>query len=45
MKTECVSLQNKYDGIQQYTTEKNKNWKQKQMMLQEQHIAYKAIKI
>jgi hypothetical protein len=47
MKMERVSLQNKYDVIQPFiTTNKTKqNWKQKQLTLQEQHIAYEAIKI
>jgi hypothetical protein len=44
MKTERVSLQNKHVGIQQYTTanKTKQNWKQKELMLQEQHIAYEA---
>jgi hypothetical protein len=47
MKTKHVSLQNKHAGIQQYTTanKTKENKKQKQLTLQEQHIAYEAIKI
>ena len=44
MKTERVSLQNKYVGVQPYATAKKKlNTTIK--TLQEQHIAYEAIKL
>ena len=43
MKTECVILQDKYAGIQPYATEKKLKTKIK--TLQEQHIAYEAIKL
>jgi hypothetical protein len=42
---ECVSLQNKHGVIQPFIAENKKNKKQKQLTLQEQHIAYEAIKI
>jgi hypothetical protein len=47
MKMESVSLQNKYVVIQPFITENKikENWKQKQLMLQKQHIAYEVIKI
>jgi hypothetical protein len=50
MKTERVSLQNKYAGIQPFITanktKQNKTkLKTKIKMLQEQHIAYEAKKI
>jgi hypothetical protein len=47
MKTERVSLQNKYDVIQLFITanKTKENLKQKIKTLQEQHIAYEAIKI
>jgi hypothetical protein len=47
MKTEHVSLQNKHDGIQPFfmANKTKENFKTKIKTLQEQHIAYEAIKI
>jgi hypothetical protein len=47
MKTERVSLQNKYGVVKPFITanKTKENIKQKQLMLQEQDIAYEAIKI
>jgi hypothetical protein len=46
MKMECVSLQNKHVVIQPFITANKKiKLKTKIKMLQEQHIAYEAIKI
>jgi hypothetical protein len=45
MKTERVSLQNKYDVIQPFITANKQKKTEKKLTLQEKHIAYEAIKI